>query len=925
MIIELHEHVFAGGPPRTFEVDSLAAWLLSHYGDTPHVTVQVFDGDPSAEAEITGDLGALLGASGDRYVVLESPGAFGYTAFQVFQFIVVVLSVASVLLAPKPNLPSNVNRTQSSPNNALANRENQVRLQQRVEDIYGKVLAIPSLMMPTYSKYRGNTKFEYGYYCVGRGYYEIEDVKDGETLIAGIRGARASFYDPFKSPNSGDIPFLRIGDPIDDDVLTVSRSVEIDGVTLKALNQVQLPNTPTGYIFDTTGRITQGGTVAEVVFGNPRKPNFNAVVSVGDELVVTGTGPASPTVTTGPATFVFATKTITTPAGSGLFGALVVGSQTVVTGTTLNNKALTVVTKPDDNTITVSQVIDNETAPAATFTLQYNYDGTYVADTISDGYLTVESNTWASAGGQKAVIQIVGVSDWTDWVTLPNVDRTQVWANVVAQNGMYRDDGGRSEALVEFIIEYEQLSPSLTPLGVVETVTSSLSGSVTDERAITVEHTTAWTGPARVRMRRMTPYDYDFKGTIVDEIKWIDLYSVSPIERLEFGNKTTVHTVTEATARATAVKTRQINCAATRRLPLYDGSTFTGAFDADGRLASGTISGTNRVADIIAAISVDPKIGRRNLATDVDMPQIYGVQQALDAWNDECGQFNYTLDSDNISYEETINLVANAAFCIAYRQNSKIRLSFDRAQANSTAMFSHRNKAPNSETITRKFASDAGYDGVEFIYSDPDSLQSETIRLPLDGSAMNPRKFEIAGIRSYEQAWLRANREYYKILGQRVTIETQTTNDARALLPNTRVDIVDNTRFKSYDGDVVGQSGLEITLSRAVEFTPGQPHSVVLARRDGSLQSIAVTPGQDARRVVLASLPAEALVVDRRSDGERTRFSFASDDARAAQAYLVQEVEITDGEYPTVRAVNYSDAYYQADYATIPDKETVIN
>lgn len=913
MIIELHEHVFAGGAPQTFEADSLAEWLLSHYGSTPGVTVQVFEGDPSAETEVTGDVSQILYALAPRYVVLESPGAFGYSAYQIFQFIVIVLSVASVLLAPKPTLPSNVNRTQASPNNALANRENQVRVQQRVEDIYGTVLAIPSLMMPTYNKYREHIKFEYGYYCVGRGYYEIEDVKDGDTLIAGIRGARASFYDPFKSPNSGDAPFLQIGDPIDDDVLTVTRSVEVDGVTLKALNQVQPSAAP--YVFVPPNTINQPDA--------SKRPNFNSVLRVGDEVNISDTG--TPLIFSSAAVFTAADRKITLPTGSTIFSTLTVGGTILVRDTASNNATYKITAKPSPVEVIVAQPLVNESAASATIVVYTEYDGQYTVQTVGDGTVTFSDAAWTTGTTRSANIFVTGVSSYTDWITLPNMDRTQVWVNVIAQNGMYKDNGGRSVATVNFIIEYEQLSTSLTPLGVVETQTGSLSGSVTEERAVTVEHTTAWVGPTRVRMRRTTPYDYDFDGTVIDEIKWADLYSVTPVDKIEFGNKTTVQTVTEATARATAVKTRQINSIATRRLPIYDGNTFSGSFAADGRLASGTISGTSRVVDIIGAVSVDPRIGRRNLATDVDMPQIYAVQGMLDAWDEECGQFNYTLDSDNISYEETINLIANAAFCVAYRQNSKIRLSFDRAQPNSTAMFSHRNKAPNGETITRRFASDAGYDGVEFVYSDPDSLQSETIKLPLDGSAQNARKFEIAGIRSYKQAWFRANREYYKILGQRVTIETKTTNDARALLPNSRVDIVDNTRFKSYDGDVVGQSGLEITLSRAVEFTPGQPHSVVLARRDGSLQAIGVTPGGDARRVILASLPAEALVTTRRNDGERTRFSFASDDMRASQAYLVQEVEITDGGYPTVRAVNYSDAYYQADYATVPERETVIN
>lgn len=866
--IRLYDHPFAVVAPQVFEVSSLAEWLLAHYGNTPEVKVQIFTGEPCAENEISHDAAAILAGDCAEYVILQSPGGFELAAW--VWVVIAVAAVATILLIPKPAMPGNVNRTQSSPNNALSARENQVRLLERVEDIYGTVKSIPSLMMPTYFKYIGHLKYEHGYYCVGRGYHILAELRDGDTLIADINGASASVYDPFTSPNSGHAPALQIGDAIIDDVLTVSRAIEIDGLTLKALNQVQLA-TSGAYTFTPDAG---GDTITQ----NARNPNFNSVCAAGDQITVTM-------------------------------------ADYVVEVGEWHDAAHSIVPEVGADHWHV------------TSSTTYNYSGTYTVASTFDGGVVLSTATWPLAiAGYAAGVQINGVTAYSDWITLPDADRTEVWCNVTAPNGMFLDNGGKSLASVGYAIEIERLAlVTLAPLGVVETVTGALSGSVTDERAETVEHATAWTGPARVRMRRTTDYDYSFEGTVQDEIKWADLYSVSPVSKTEFGNKTTIHTITQATARATAVKSRQINCIASRKLPIYNGATFSGAFDAAGRLTSGTIEATSRLVDVIAAVSADPKIGARDLETEVDMPQIWGVQQLLDAWSAECGQFNYTFDSDNISFEETIISIANAGFCIAYRQNGKIRLALDRAQANSTALFTHRNKKPNAETITRKFASDAEYDGVEFVYVDPDSQQSETITLPLDGSYTKLKKFEIAGIRSFPQAWLRANREYQKLIGQRMSIETTTTLDARSLLPNSRIDVVDNTRFKSYDGEVIGQSGLELTLSQDVGFAPDLPHSIVLMRRDGSLQSIPVTPGSATNAVILQSLPSEAITTSYGADGIRTIYSFAADSARAAQAWLVQEIDISDGQYCTVRAINYSADYYALDYAAIPAKASVIN
>jgi hypothetical protein len=858
--IRLYDHPFAPVAPRVFEVPSLAEWLLSHYGDAPAVGIQIFAGEPCVENEITADVAAILAGDGAEYVVLQSPGAVWWAAYGIYVLFALAV-VAAYVLMPKPVMPGNVNRGQQSPNNALANRENQVRLLERVEDIYGTVKAIPSLMMPTYIKYISHKKFEFGYYCVGRGYYDIDELRDGDTLLTDIDGASAAVFVPFTSPNSGDAPQLQVGDAIIDDVLTTTRAIEVDGITLKALNQVQLP---AGAIYTFTP-----GAGGDKIKQDAKQPNFSAIAAVGDTI-----------------TIAMAPFFETSNSGFDYDGSLV-------------------------NLVNLSG--------------PYNYTGARTIAAVDDGEITLVGATFAKAQTGACTITVSGKSEYADWVTLPAVDRTEVWINLVAANGMFKDDGGKSAASVVLEVQIEQLNAALGPTGVVETITTTLAGVVSDERADTLEHATAWSGPARVRMRRTTPYDYDFKGTVVDEVKWADLYSVSPVDKAEFGNKTTIHTVTQATVRATAVKARQLNCIASRKLPIYSGSSFSGAFDGAGRHVSGTIAATSKLVDIIGAVAVDPKIGARDLATDVDIAQIWGVQQLLDAWSPECGQFNYTFDSDNTSFEETIITIANAGFCIAYRQNGKIRLSLDRAQASSTALFTHRNKKPNAETITRKFASDAEYDGVEFVYVDPDSAQSETITLPLGGSYTKLKKFEIAGIRSFDQAWLRANREYQKLIGQRITIETTTTLDARALLPNSRIDVVDNTRFKSYDGEVVGQDGLELTLSRDVDFAPGLQHSIVLMRRDGSLQSIPVAAGSAPNKVQLGSVPSEAIVTMYGADGIRTIFSFAADSARGAQAYLVQELDLSDGQYVTLKAINYSDAYFAADYAAIPDKETIIN
>lgn len=911
MRIEVFDHPFEAGPPAVYEATHLGEWLLAHYGDTPVVRVQVFEGAPSLETEITGQIERLMASDAPVYTVLESPAGVDPFTWAIFAA-AAVLAVAAVVLLPKPAMPANINRTQESANNSLSSRNNQLRMLQRVEDIYGQVRAIPSLMMPSYNKYRDNRLYEYGYYCISRGYIAATDIRDADTLVADITGASAAVYDPFTSPNDG-APVIQIGAVIDDAIVSARRAEEVDGITLRAPNQVQLPASAS-YDFEPHG----GG---DLIRQNNPDPNFNAFLEPGDTLVVS----MSPTVNSAPGSATVSGGNTVTMTG---IDALVSAGWTMsftgfVNGG--NNAARPVLTvAPGAVTLGGAAMIAETAAVTATGTGP-NFSGSYGVGLVDDGEVILTSATWGIGQNDKvASIQVAGATEWTSWVTVPDAARNQVWVNILAQQGLYKDSGGgRQPVSVNFELQVERLDGGLNPTGDVDTSAGTIAGATSEQRALTFERVTPWAGPVRVRMRRASDHDFAFSGTVIDEIKWQDLYAVTPVTQPHFGNKTTIHTVTQATDRATALRNRQINCLAARRLPVYNGTSFSGEFDASGRLVRDEIAPTARLVDILAAVSLDPKIGQRTLA-EIDMAQLWATQLQLDALHPEAGTFNYTFDSDTLSYEDTVVHIANAGFCIAYRQNGRIRLAFDQAQPASAALFTHRNKKPRSDVITRRFASDADYDGIEFIYQDPTTEASETIVLP-SGGASKLKKFEIAGIRSFAQAWLRANREYYKLVGQRLTLQTATTGEGRALLPNARIDVADNTRYQTYDGEVVGQIGLELRLSRDVVFAEGEPHSVVLIRRDGSPQSIPVTEGSQPNRVLLAYAPAEAVVTDYGPDGVRTIFSFAADSARAAMAWLVQEIDQSDPDYVQINAINYSASYYQADTRPIPPKAEIIN
>ncbi|SUX92011.1 Uncharacterised protein [Bordetella trematum] len=219
----------------------------------------------------------------------------------------------------------------------------------------------------------------------------------------------------------------------------------------------------------------------------------------------------------------------------------------------------------------------------------------------------------------------------------------------------------------------------------------------------------------------MTPQRYLILGQVIDEVKWRDLYACTEVEERHFGDVTTVQAVTFATDGALAVKERKLNMLVTRKLPvrLSDGS-----FSAD-------LRPTTNVADILAAVCLDPKIGNRP-PTQVDFDNFYQTAQEIrDYFGVDVARFDYTIDKEGLSFEEIVSMIADAVFCNAYRRGSVIRLFFEREEEDSVLLFNHRNKLPGSEQRTDSFAPE--YDGIEYQWIDPETDALTTLHLPKTG------------------------------------------------------------------------------------------------------------------------------------------------------------------------------------------------
>lgn len=932
------------------EVADIRDFLMTEFAEWPS-TARIYhkqvssanDVTPSCESEVQ-RLGEL---EGPFYVVV-----YPAEPITIIYAIVAIVVVAAVVMAAQaqPPTPTLRNTQSQSPNNELSERSNKPRPNARIPDIFGTVRATPDLIAVPYKIFVNNEEVEYSYMCIGRGYYDIPslEIRDDTTRVVDIAGTAVEIYAPFTSPNSGHAPQLRIGTAIATPVLNVVRSNAVNGQVLRAPNDQNLRGNSN----------IRFSTPNEIQLNPSSGLDFTDKFAAGDNLTLAGAveydnyvNETRNIVAFGAGYFRFEIPSSTLPslyqAGKEcvLTGALFSGTDSdgfwsysydlsgiyEISSVALESAIITPevglpYTQYYCRVNLVSPASINPKWSEANGTAStsagirlpdgselYNFNGTYTVLSVSDTVITLSDPAsvnpqWSSitvTGYVSPVLSTTG-SKWVGPFVLDKADLSQVFANFVALNGLYKDDGKNQQRFdVVCEIELTPLYADGTPRGPAEIFQATIEGSATyrSSRAVTLQASPTFNGRCAVRARRVTLSDLTFEGSVVDEIKWRDVYSVSPVSQIDFGNVTTVQSVTYATAGALALKERKLNMLVTRKLPQrISGSEFTT-----------TLYPTNDAAEIMASICLDSYIGNRNIA-EIDFDSIYAAIGEVKSYfgSNKAAEFSYTFDSDNLSFEETAKAIADAVFCTAYRRGNIVKLSFEKETEDSTLLFNHRNKLPGSETRTVRFGNQDNFDGVSFQYIDPEDDAQVTFYIPEDRSAVNAKEVESLGVRSKLQAYFHAWRLWNKIRFQNTITEFTATQEADLLVRNDRILIADNTRPDTQDGEVISQNVLQLTLSQKVDMSKYSEYTMFLQLPDGTTEAITATQGASARQVVLSRAPRLPLALDDDLYA-RTTFILVGNTEPRETAFLVSEKDSQGNFTSVVRAVNYDSRYYAND------------
>lgn len=811
----------------------------------------------------------------------------------------VAASIYSFVAAKNIKTPENINRTSESANNRIQKPTNDARLGQRVEYICGQLRSYPAKMANEYIVIESDEQVEYGYYCVGEGEYEISDVRDGNTPGDAMAGWTLNAYRPYQTPMNGATPYFTVGGAINEPIRTAFQSDE------SVRDEIDPPN---DLSVDTAYSLSASGTVGLVTATNlPDGYSLTDVYAIGDDLVmvdVYGTG-------------IIGSKTVYTLSEAGSFLPSQINQIEKVnissdTGLAIEYKITDVGVDFIEVEIpyTSGEIYDawQRMSGKSISSIVYKYTTQY------DNYFTdSENNAYYMKNPSSELYDPVISSDESEDGKIVKLYAgtlgpfagqrgiSTIQYNLLS-DGIYKDAGGNatSDLTITGSITVRELDDAGVPTGIGINSPWSVSSNQSNRRKQTggtfyVNHPY---DNYQVEFNRDTPRDFDFNGAVFDIVELTELYFIrNEPNGAEYGNKTTVQTRRKQSAFSVGTAQR-INMLAERQ---YN--------DGSGRFKSRYFD------DAVYFAAINDRFGRRSqVQADKLRSHLRDIRDELVAYfgSEEVAYFDFTFDSQDLTFEEFINQVAKSVFCEAYQVGSDIRFFPDILQEVDAMIFSHANKTIGKQSMKISFTDlqDKNYDCVEIKWRNPDKMDAqESIFIPSQGT--NPKVIELVGIRNEKKAEMHAWREWYRIKYQRYSYECGVGIEATHLVPSRRIGIVNNIAGVSMDGYVTAWDGdKRIRTSQEVNVMDHSDYVAVLSTPLGGTQSFNVTQGATLNELVLDVNPA--FYINTNLKENFSYFRVARDGDLNADSYAVRSVSLNGAEI-SITAVNYAEEVFQKD------------
>lgn len=504
---------------------------------------------------------------------------------------------------------------------------------------------------------------------------------------------------------------------------------------------------------------------------------------------------------------------------------------------------------------------------------------------------TYEENTTFAFTPSSAIYQTIGP------YTLPR-DSDRIWWNTVFLRGLQGE--------VKIRAEWWQIDGAGVEVGGTRQQQDyTYTASTYDQRFFTEKVTPAGgLGRYRIQFQRRS-VQADTSGADVAKLEEVYAVRYYPIKVLP--GVTVMRVTTKATLSATGFSDRKFNLRWQRKVRALTTDTLSTSRNFGRALAHAWTLARNDIAGLDVA----------------------SIQAIIDEFGEDSAllRFDGSLDDANMSLGERMQLIADHARCIVWRDGAKWSVRRNQRQDYPELQLDYRNLAARGESSIAYAAHlPASYDGVEVEYVDESSQSKKAyIRLtiasgaPTVGVGSNMRKIKLVGCATQSQANNRAQFEARRLLYQRTTVNDTALSDVWAHGPGTLVRWVDPADFGGdlQAGEVLAITGNIIRTSEPLAFGSYSSGRIVFTGEYGQRlgSPVICTPNADGS-VTLESVPLGLYVADAdRQCGSRYAFAvgLTSDELDSAGLYLIADVKPGSDGTASVALTAYDDRIYEAD------------
>lgn len=472
--------------------------------------------------------------------------------------------------------------------------------------------------------------------------------------------------------------------------------------------------------------------------------------------------------------------------------------------------------------------------------------------------------------------------------------------DIVLPRGLYyaNDNGGLDQRTVTFRLEYQEIDDTgaaVAPWTVAENV------SVTAKTTTPIRRSYRYSvAPGRYQARVTRTSVKDTDNRVGNDLAWTALRAYLPGAQ-SYGEVTLLAMRIRATDNISQQASRKVNCIVTRKLPTWNGASWTAPVATRNPAWAMTYIARQRLSD-----------------SRINIPAFAALAAVASARGD---RFDAVFDSFSTVWE-ALTVIARTMRAMPFLQGGSLQAYRDAADPLPVAMFTPRNILRGSFRLVFKMASEDMADAVDVEYFDSGTWSWRTVRAALAGSnSERPYRFRLYGCTQRAQAWREG---MYMVACNRfrrrfVTFQTEMDGFIPSL-GDTIAIVHDTPKWGQFAEATAWQAATRtLTLSEPLDWSAGGTHYLAFRARDGA--PVGPFPAVQLAEDKMVQIPGWSDLTDPEPDTgpgrERAHIAFGPADAQYIRARVLS-VRPRGMSTAEIEAVVESDFVHEADTGAEP-------